>query len=112
MPRELYIKFNRLLGETAAPYRDPEDYIIEHLREVVERHEDWKRKINEIRSEGDRMNSESYKHGVEDSVELCLFKISKAKILRGREKLLKEIWSLIKEDKIERIKRMLWLIER
>ena len=48
IPRELYVKFDRLLEETAAPYRDPEDYIIEHLRESVEKHEEWKREMNEI----------------------------------------------------------------
>ena len=47
IPRELYVKFDRLLEETAAPYRDPEDYIIEHLSEAVEKHEEWKRQREE-----------------------------------------------------------------
>ena len=47
IPRELYVKFDRLLEEVAAPYRNPEDYIIEHLREAVEKHEEWKRQQEE-----------------------------------------------------------------
>ena len=58
------------------------------------------------------MDSEGYKRGFEDSVELCLSEVSKAKSLEEARKRLEEIWSLIKEDKIERIKRMLWLIEK
>ncbi|MCD6536356.1 MAG: hypothetical protein J7K49_04920 [Thaumarchaeota archaeon] len=48
VPKELYVRFDRLLEETAAPYRDPEDYIVEHLREAVEKHEEWKREMKKI----------------------------------------------------------------
>jgi len=58
------------------------------------------------------VDSEGYKRGFEDSVELCLFEVSRAKSLEEARKRIEEIWSLIKEDKIERIKRMLWQIER
>ena len=58
------------------------------------------------------MDSEGYKRGFEDSVELCLFEVSRAKSLEEARKRLEEIWNLIKEDKIERIKRMLWLINK
>jgi len=112
VPRKLYIKFNKLPKETVAPYRNPEDYIIKHLREVVERHEEWKREMKEGRNGGGRDNSESYKWGFEDSVELCLFEVSRTKSLNEAKKRVEENWSLIKKDKIECIKRMLWQIER
>ena len=58
------------------------------------------------------VDSEGYKRGFEDSVELCLFEVSRAKSLEEARKRIEEVWSLIKEDKIERIKRMLWLINK
>jgi len=39
IPREEYDLLDRILDETAAPYKDPSDYIRKHIREIVEEHE-------------------------------------------------------------------------
>jgi len=58
------------------------------------------------------VDRESYKRGFEDCVELCLSAISESGSLEEAKRRVEEILGLIKEDKIERLKRMLWMIGR
>jgi len=60
---------------------------------------------------GGWVDRESYRRGFEDAVELCLAELNDSNILEKAKKRLEEVLSLIKEDKIERLKRMLWMIE-
>jgi len=52
IPRDLYWKFNRILDEAGSSFEDPEDYIIHHLREEIEKYEKWKREMKEISGGG------------------------------------------------------------
>jgi len=56
------------------------------------------------------VDKESYRRGQEDAFELCLSEIAKARDLRDAYKRIQEILGLVKEDKLERLKRMLWTI--
>jgi len=52
----------------------------------------------------------SYREGFEDAVELCLYEASKAVGKKGAIEKLQEILGLVKEDKFQRIKEMLWMV--
>lgn len=58
------------------------------------------------------MDNESYRRGWEDALELCLSEIQKIKTLNEARIKARELLGLIKEDKIERLKEMLWMIGR
>jgi len=58
------------------------------------------------------LDGESYRRGFEDAVELCLSEISRAKSLEEAGRRVGDVLSLVKEDKLERLKQMLWLVER
>jgi hypothetical protein len=51
VPREVYWKFSRILDEAGSAFEDPEDYIVHHLREEIEKYEEWKRQARELREE-------------------------------------------------------------
>ena len=53
------------------------------------------------------MRGPDYLRGFEDAVELCLFKVSKAKTLKKAKTSIERIWSLIKEKKLDQLEREL-----
>lgn len=55
------------------------------------------------------MSQESYRRGWEDAIELCLYELERAKSLEEAGQKIKELLGLVKEDKIERLKEMLWM---
>ena len=56
------------------------------------------------------LDKESYRRGQEDAFELCLSEIAKARNLGDAYRRIQEILGLVKEDKLERLKRMLWTV--
>jgi len=58
------------------------------------------------------VDRESYRRGFEDCAELCLSEVNESESLEEAKRRLQDVLSLIKEDKIERLKRMLWMIGR
>jgi len=54
---------------------------------------------------------EGYRRGFEDAIELCLASINETKSLEDVRKRIHEYLSLIKEEKIERLKQALWIIK-
>lgn len=58
------------------------------------------------------MDKESYKRGFEDCTELGLYEMAKAKTLEEAKRRCEEILGLLKEDKLERLKEMLWIVGR
>ena len=58
------------------------------------------------------LDRESYRRGFEDAAELCLSEINESKTLKEAKQRVETVLSLIKEDKLERLKQILWVIER
>ena len=58
------------------------------------------------------VDKENYRRGFEDCGELCLVETNEAETLEEARKRVREILGLVKEDKLERLKRMLWMIGR
>mgnify|MGYP000097142048 CR=1 FL=1 len=56
------------------------------------------------------MDKIEFNHAFEDAIELCLDVTSKAKNIEDAKQRIQEILSLVKEDKLERLKRALWMI--
>jgi len=52
----------------------------------------------------------SYNDGFEDALELCLKEVTKAKVIDEAIRQIKYILGLVKEDKFDRIKKMLGAI--
>jgi len=55
---------------------------------------------------------DGYRRGFEDAVELCLASINETENLEDARERIQEYLSLIKEDKIERLKKSLWFISK
>jgi len=55
---------------------------------------------------------DGYRRGFEDAVELCLASINETGKLEDARERIEEYLSLIKEDKIERLKKSLWFISK
>ncbi len=53
------------------------------------------------------MDSESYRRGHEDALELCLSELGQAQNLEDAKSRVTELLGLVKEDKIDRLKHML-----
>jgi len=53
----------------------------------------------------------TYRDGFEDALELCLAEVSNAETKEKAVVKMEEWLGLIKEDKLERLKRMLWMIK-
>ena len=58
------------------------------------------------------LDRESYGRGQEDAFELCLYELNRSKSLDEARRRIEEILGLVKEDKIERLRQMLWMIGR
>jgi len=58
------------------------------------------------------MDPEGYRRGHEDALELCLYELSNASDLVDAKRRVQELLGLVKEDKLERLKEMLWMIRR
>jgi hypothetical protein len=43
VPKEEYDQLEIALEEMNAPYRSPEEFVIEQMREALEKYEEWKR---------------------------------------------------------------------
>ncbi len=56
------------------------------------------------------MDRESYRRGFEDATEFCLDEVNDSRSLEEARHRIEEVLSLIKEDKLERLKQMLWMI--
>ena len=54
----------------------------------------------------------SYRDGFEDAVELCIAETEDAVSKKSALKKMRDILVLVKEDKFERLKRMLWQISK
>ena len=57
------------------------------------------------------MERESYRRGMEDALELCFHEVNKAEKLEVARNSIKELLGLVKEDKLDWIRKMLWMIE-
>lgn len=62
--------------------------------------------------EGERMDNDSYRHGFEAALELCITEVSEADTREKALVKMTEFLQLVKEDKIERLKEMLWCIKK
>ena len=60
----------------------------------------------------DESFKEGYRRGFEDAVEFCLASINETGKLEDARERIEEYLSLIKEDKIERLKKSLWFISK
>jgi hypothetical protein len=58
------------------------------------------------------MDNESYRVGFEAALELCMAETSQSESRAGALAKMAEFLGLVKEDKIERLKEMLWNIKR
>ena len=57
-------------------------------------------------------NEMRYRDSFEDALELCLAEVANAETKNKATAKLEEWLGLVKEDKLERLKQMLWLIKK
>jgi hypothetical protein len=57
------------------------------------------------------MDSDSYRHGFEAALELCIFETTEATTKEKAVTKMTEFLGLVKEDKMERLREMLWKVK-
>jgi hypothetical protein len=57
------------------------------------------------------MDNESYRHGFEAALELCITETTEAKTKEKALAKMAEFLGLVKEDKMERLREMLWKVK-